>query len=77
MGAALGFIRLLASKGLSSVHVTISENVFTSCACVVAMCTGVTIVGLTNNYRLPAKFGLLLIGLYIAYVTVSVLLLVT
>lgn len=55
----------------------ITENVFASCVCIIAMCVGVIGVGLTNNYHLPAKFGLLLIGMYIAYLTVSILLLVT
>ncbi|BDA43166.1 probable mitochondrial sodium/calcium exchanger protein [Coccomyxa sp. Obi] len=77
VGAALGFIRLLASKGLASVQVQITENVVASCVCIIVMCVGVIGVGLTNKYHLPAKFGLLLIGMYIAYLTVSILLLVT
>ncbi|KAK9915399.1 hypothetical protein WJX75_008652 [Coccomyxa subellipsoidea] len=74
---ALGFIRLLASKGLTSVQVVVTENVFASAVCVIAMCAGVIGVGLMNNYRLPPNFGLVLIGMYVAYVVVSVLLLVT
>ncbi len=77
MGAALGFIRLLASKGLASVQVQITENVVASCVCIIAMCVGVIGVGLTNNYHLPANFGVLLIGMYVAYLTISILLLVT
>ena len=74
---ALGFIRLLASKGLTSVPVIASKNEFASCVCVIGMCVGVIGVGLMNNYRLPPNFGLVLIGLYVAYVVASVLLLVT
>lgn len=59
---ALGFIRLLASKGLTSVQVVVTENVFASAVCVIAMCAGVIGVGLTNNYRVPPNFGLVLIG---------------
>ncbi len=74
---ALGFIRLLASKGLTSVQVVVTENVFASCVCVIAMCVGVIGVGLTNNYRLPPNFGLVLIGMYLAYLVVTICLLLT
>ncbi|EIE22196.1 hypothetical protein COCSUDRAFT_55891 [Coccomyxa subellipsoidea C-169] len=74
---ALGFIRLLASKGLTSVQVVVTENVFASCVCVIAMCVGVIGVGLTNNNRLPPNFGLVLIGMYLAYLVVTICLLLT
>lgn len=74
MGGALGFIRLLATRQMSSYPAVITSNVLVSCACAVIMCASIVCMGLACNYRLPARFGIFLIVLYITYVSLSVLL---
>ena len=72
----MGFMRLLARRGAAAVLVEVTGNVVLSCACVVLMCAGIVAVGLANRGHLPASFGWYLIGLYIMYVAISVVLVV-
>jgi hypothetical protein len=74
VGAAVGFMRLLARRGVRAVQVDATANVILSCACVALMCAGILLVGLANNHHLPAGFGWYLIGLYALYVVASVVL---
>ena len=70
----MGFLRLLAARGVRAVQVELTSNVVLSCACALVMCTSIVVVGLCSHCHLPAKFGWFLVGLYIVYVVVSVIL---
>ena len=74
VGASVGFLRLLAARGVRAVRVEATRNVVLSCACALVMCAAIAAVGLANGCHLPAKFGWFLIGLYTLYVIASVIL---
>ncbi len=72
----MGFIRLLAKKGIQEIAVGASENVVISCAAALVMCVSIIVTAVFCHYKLPASFGIFTIGLYSIYVVTCVVALV-
>ncbi len=76
VGVSVGFIRLLAKKGVKQIAVAASENVVISCAAALLMCVSIIVTAICCHYKLPATFGIFTIGLYSIYVVTCVVALV-
>ena len=72
MGVSVGFIRLLAKKGLQAIDVGSGENVVISVVADLLMCASIIGTGIFCHYRLPARFGIFLIGLYCIYLVTCI-----
>ena len=76
VGVSVGFIRLLAKRGVKQIAVGASENFVISCAAALILCVSIIVTAIFCRYKLPASFGIFTIGLYSIYVVTCVVALV-
>jgi len=76
VGVSIGFIRLLAKKGVQHIAVGASKNVVISCVADLLMCVSIIATALFCHGKLPASFGFFTIGLYCTYVVICIVALV-
>ncbi|KAK9821207.1 hypothetical protein WJX74_010576 [Apatococcus lobatus] len=72
VGLGIGFMTLLAGRSLPAFPVTLSPMVFAGIIFLLATSSSLLVTGILLKARLPARFGILLLCLYAAYLITSI-----
>ena len=70
VGLGVGFWTFLADNGVSSTPVVFDPLIGLGCLFVMLNCAGLVAVAVTNNQRLPGRFGWVMLGWYGLYLMV-------
>ena len=72
VGLGVGFMRLLATGAGPVFPVVLSPMIFAGIAFLLVTSLSLLCTGILLNSRLPARFGILLLTLYLLYLTTSI-----